>query len=119
MEIDGIALKNNHCFIIEVKGKTIPTLYMNKKRRDSLVRDAKGIVDGYKYIKNLRTVKPSLLEKIEYVKQNYKKFGIADKDKVEFHGIVVSRFYQGISEYRGIKFIVDYELENYLKTIYN
>lgn len=114
IEVDGIAIKDNYCFIVEVKGKMIPVLAMEETKRKTLTRDLKGIVDGYEYTENRKKKKPSMAEKIEFVKQNRKKFGIAGREMMGFYGIVVSRFYQGLSEYNGVKFITDDELEEYL-----
>lgn len=114
MEIDGIAVDDNYCFIIEVKGKMIPILFMDQKTREKLIRDGKGVVDGYEYTGKVKREKPSLIKKIEYVKQNCKKFEIPDRNKVKFQGIVVSRFYQWILKHNGVKFMTDEELEECL-----
>lgn len=114
MEIDGIAVRDDYCFVIEVKGKIIPILSMEQTRRATLRRDLKGIVDGYKYTHKIRKKKPSMIEKMEHVKQNYEKFGMSDRDKMNFHGVVVTRFYQGLPEYNDVKFITYDELEECL-----
>lgn len=114
IEIDGIAVKDNFCFIIEVKGKMLPILFMDQKTREKLIRDVKGVVDGYKYTKRSEKKIPSMMDKIEYVKENYKEFEILDRHKIKFCGIVVLRFYQWIPGHNGVKFMTDDELEECL-----
>lgn len=114
IEIDGIAIKDNYCFVIEIKGKKVPNLTLEKKIRETLIRDAKGIVDGWEYTGEKKKKKRSMIERVQYVKNNSEKFRIKNKNKMNFHGIVVTRFYQGIPKHNKIKFVTDDELEKNL-----
>jgi|APSaa5957512535_1039671.scaffolds.fasta_scaffold08134_5 hypothetical protein len=121
MEIDGVGVKTNHCIIVEAKAKRLPTLIEENTRRRQVIRDVKGVVDGIKYsTKNRQEIKkkvPSLLEKIEYVKQHKILFGIDDVNKIKFTGVIVTLNYSWISEYKKIQIITYEQLDGLLQTI--
>lgn len=118
MEIDGIAVKGNHCFVIEAKSKKPRTLGLEANVRASEIRDMKGIVDGKKFTtKDNQTIEkiiPSLIKKLEFVKQNCKNFGIQDTHKMKFCGIIVAMYYPWISEYKNVRIMTDEELKECL-----
>lgn len=123
LEIDGIAVRKNHCIIIEVKAKRLPTLVEENKRRDQTVRDIKGIIDGKKFStkdgkENWKKI-PSILEKIDYVKENKKLIGIKDINVDKFSGIIVTLNYSWISEYKNVKIITHTRLQQQLQALDN
>jgi len=107
LEIDGIAIKNSKCFVIEIKKYRLPTLVEESNRRKNTVRDLKGIVDGKKYsAKDGELVEkkiPPLLEKIEFVKENIKKLGLTKFNIGSVDGVIVTIDYPWISEYKGVR----------------
>ena len=94
---------------MESKAKRLPTLIEEKQRKYQIIRDLKGVVDGVKFTtKNKKTIKkqvPSLIEKIEYVKQNSKKFEIRNNNHTNFVGVIITPNYPWISEYRNVKIL--------------
>jgi len=107
LEIDVLAIKNKNCFVVETKAHRLPTLIEESNRTAQVVRDIKGIVDGIKYstIQNkIRKEKiPSLLDKINYIKNNRSKFDL--NDNVSIEGVIVSPDYTWIEKYKGVKIV--------------
>jgi len=107
LEIDGIAIKNSKCYIVEVKKYRFPTLVEESNRRENTIRDLKGIVDGEKFtFKSDRVLAekiPSLLEKIEFVKNNSIQLGLNEHNVKTWEGIIVTIDYPWISEYKGVR----------------
>lgn len=118
MEIDCIAVKENYCFIIESKGKRLSTLSLETNIQEQMIRDMKGVVDGREFTTKdgviIQKQIPSLTEKLEFVKQNYKEFGIQDFDKTIFGGVIVSMSYPWILEYKNVRLITDDDLKDCL-----
>ena len=114
LEIDGIAIKGNYCFIIESKARQLLSLIEESNRRAQVIRDLKGVVDGFKFSKKNNQMHPekitSLLEKIEYVKENSHIFKIQDNTKMKFVGILSILNYTRLTEYKSVKIITYEEL---------
>jgi hypothetical protein len=102
LEIDGIATLDVNLLVVECKGWQLKPYYEYKDIQDHLERDIKGIVDGQKFTKGESHKIPSLLEKIDYVKENLSAMGITGEFK-SIGGLVVLRSYPPISEYKGVK----------------
>lgn len=121
IEIDGVGIGINHCIVVEAKAKRLPTLIEENTRKYQSIRDVKGIVNGVKYsTKNRKEIKkkiPSLLEKIDYVKQHKTLFGINDANITKFTGVIVTLNYSWISEYKNVQIITYDQLDNLLQTI--
>lgn len=109
LEIDGIAVKNSKCFIIECKNPRLPPLVESSEARKIMLDDLKGIVDGYK-----RTTKDgqrftksvtSLPQKIQYVKDNFASIGLTKDAIKDFVGVVITLNYPLLQEYKNIKFV--------------
>ncbi len=107
LEIDGVALKNNFCYVVECKKHLLPTLVEESQRRSQIVRDLKGIVDGKKYTTRkgeLYTKEiTSLPSKIKFVNKNLERFKLTKE--TEIRGLIVTMDYPFINEYKGIKII--------------
>ena len=118
LEIDCVAIKDSYCFIIEAKAKLLPTLGLEPNMKYRTIRDVKGIIDGVEFRMKgdqLTTERmPSLLKKIDYVKNNYQRFGIQDPQNIKFGGIVVSMFYPWISHYKNVRIMTYDALEECL-----
>jgi len=116
LEIDGIAIKDSKCHVIEIKKYRLPTLVEESNRRENTIRDLKGIVDGVKYsFKNDELVEkkvPSLLEKIEYVKTNAEGLGLTEYNIKLLDGIIVTIDYPWISEYKGVRMFAFNEIKD-------
>lgn len=109
LEIDGLAGRNGTLFVVEVKARGLTTFYEHRNRRDQLIRDLRGVVDGKRYkMKDGRLVEekiPSLLEKMEYAKLNMSKHGF-DSDVVKnVIGVIVIRDFPPITDYKGVRMI--------------
>ena len=109
LEIDGIAVKDDYCFVVEDKNRRLPPEVESAKAKKTMIDDLKGIVDGYKRTsKNgQRITKPvkSLPEKVEYVKDNLNSLGLTNVSKNKVFGLVVSHDFPLISDYKGINFL--------------
>ena len=105
LEIDGIAVKGNHCFIIESKVRGATKLIEEQHTMSKIITDMKGIIDGFETSKNHSKVKriPSLLKKIEFAKANLSIN--MDTNNIRFTGIIVTTIYPWIFEYKGVKII--------------
>lgn len=109
LEIDGIAIKNDYCFVIESKKRRLPPVVESTEAKKIMIDDLRGIIDGYKRtIKNgqpkIKTI-PSLLEKIDHVKNNLKNLGLTYVSKDKVRGLIVTHDYPILSNYKGIKII--------------
>jgi hypothetical protein len=109
LEIDGLAGRNGTLFVVEVKARGLTTFYEHRNRRDQLIRDLKGIVDGKRYkMKDGELAEekiPSLLEKIEYAKLNMSKHGFDSNMFKIVRGVVVIKDFPPITEYKGVRMI--------------
>jgi len=115
LEIDGIAIKNSKCIVVECKNQRLPPLVESSEARKIMLDGLKGIVDGYK-----RTTKdgqritksvPSLPQKIQYVKDNLESIGLKNDEISDFTGVVITMNYPLLHEYKNIKFISFEEIE--------
>jgi len=74
LEIDGLAINKNKCFVVECKGCRFPRLIDERETPEYIIRDMKGIVLGEEYTskngKLIKKEKPSMFKKIEFVKSN-------------------------------------------------
>lgn len=81
--------------------------------KDHIIRDLKGIVFGKEYSNNdgkvIETDKPSIIKKVDYVKQNIVNLGVKydfDSDLItEFEGLVITIDYPPISGFNEIKML--------------
>ncbi len=109
LEIDGLAGRDGILLVVEVKARGLTTFYEHRNRREQLVRDLMGIVDGKRYrIKNGKLIEeniPSLLEKIEYARLNMDKYGYDSKLFKIVKGVVVIRDFPPITEYKSVRMI--------------
>jgi len=108
-EIDGIAVRKREMLVVEVKGWGIGTYFEHKERQEWLIRDLKGIVDGWKYStidgKERKQRKVSLLEKIEFVRRNMRIWGFDPSNYDSVEGTIVIKDYPPINFYEGIKIL--------------
>jgi len=106
LEIDGIAIKEGLCFVIECKNRRLPPVVESLEAKKIMTEDLQGVIDGKKRIpKNGQQVVidvPSLLTKIKYVQENSSKYGLSRISKSKIAGIVVTKDYPILSSYKGI-----------------
>jgi hypothetical protein len=109
MQIDGIAMRNREMWVVEVKGWRTGRYFEHRKRQDWLVRDLRGIIDGWKYSTirgtQRREKKVSLLEKLEFVKRNMSIWGFDPSNYDSVEGAIAIKDYPPISLYKGIKIL--------------
>ena len=106
MEIDGLAIYNNKIFVVEVKGWG-PHKFLDEASSQVIVtREIKSAVTGTRMNHNKLNTRqrPSLLEKIEWVKANREKIGISKGATVE--GLLVTNVPPTISKYLGCKILL-------------
>lgn len=106
LEMDVVAVKNGKCYVIECKHPRLPPLVESSEARKNMAMDLRGIVDGFKRttengIRITKTI-PSLLEKINYVKDNFSSLGFSQKITDTIYGIIVTVDYPVIENYKGI-----------------
>jgi hypothetical protein len=116
LEIDGIAVLNETCYVIECKKPRLPPLVEANETRKLMIEDLKGIVDGFKRIQKdgVRTTepRPSLPSKITYVKSNMGSLGSDMRNVKTIHGLIVTMDYPFIEEYKGIHILSLNELSS-------
>lgn len=109
LEIDQIAWKDNKLYVIETKLWDLKSYFEHRRIHNQRERDLKGIVDGkeYSYPKEEEKIKdkPSLLKKIEYVKNNLSKMCEDYKFITEIKGIVITKMCPIIRKYKGVQFL--------------
>ena len=109
LEIDGIAIKDGLCFVIECKNRRLPPIVESLEAKKIMTEDLQGIIDGKKRIpKNGQQIVievPSLLTKIKYVQENSSKYGLSTALKSKIIGIVITKDYPILSSYKGINCI--------------
>ncbi len=106
LEIDGIAIKDDYCFVIEVKNRRLPPEVESSNVKKIMIFDLKGIVDGKKratkdgerIIKNIK----SLPEKINYVQSNLENLDLATVSNKKVFGLIITHDYPLISIYKNI-----------------
>ena len=107
LEIDTLAWKDDTINVIETKIWDIKPMFEHKFTHENRERDLKGVVDGKKYtIKDGElTFKevPSLISKIEFVKNNIKNLCADHKKIKEVKGLIITRSYPPITNYKDIK----------------
>jgi len=115
-EIDGLAQKDRVLLIVEVKHWIIKRYFEQMKIHSYRERDLKGVVDGKQYTtkdgEQIEEDKPSLLEKIEYVKNNLEMWSYDKIAGLQIKGIVITKSYPPIKEYKGILFLSVNEIKN-------
>ena len=111
LEIDGIAVKGNHCFIVESKIKGITKLIEEQHTVSGIITDLKGIVEGFETSQNRSKLShmPSLLKKIEFARKYVSSTYIKTTNNLKFTGIIVTTIYPWISEYKKVR-IVTYDV---------
>jgi hypothetical protein len=110
LEIDGIALKNDRCYVVECKGWRLPHLVDELDKKNQTIRDLIGIIKGEKYSisRNGRmTMKKvrSLLDKMQFVNDNLSLRDLKRSQIKTVDGLIVLIDYSPIPEYEGIKII--------------
>jgi len=109
LQIDGLAGKESVVFVVEVKSWGLTTFYEHRNKHRYLERDLKGVVDGIEYTtkegKLYERKIPSLLEKIEYVKNKMRDHGFDPSVFWVVKGVIVIEDYPPIDEYKGVKMI--------------
>lgn len=109
LQIDSIARKGNKVYVIETKLWDIGLLFMRKKTHLQRERDLKGIVDGFEYTTKsgilVKKKKPSLHMKIDYVKENLKNWSPDCEKITTVEGLIITRSYPPITEYKGVKIV--------------
>jgi Holliday junction resolvase len=112
LQIDSIARKGNKIYVIETKLWDIKKLFMHKKTHYYRERDIKGIVNGAKFSNGKTVTIPSLIKKIEYVKENLESL-FQNHEKIDsIEGLIITRSYPPITEYKGVKVISLEEITN-------
>ena len=108
LEIDHIAWKNDRLIVIETKIWDIKFFFEHRKVHDQIERDLKGIVDGKKFTtKNGSLTEkdiPSIIEKIDHVKENIQEICEDSRNIKKVSGAVVTKVHPILNEYKGVKF---------------
>jgi hypothetical protein len=118
LQIDGIAIKNQTCYIVECKGRRFPRLIDEPETIEHIIRDLKGIVLGKEYSTKRGQIierdKPSILNKIEFVKQNIVTLGLKydfDCHSITvFKGLVITIDNPPIPKFNGIEMKSIYQI---------
>jgi len=110
LEIDGLAWKGDVLHVIESKVWDIKSFFEHKKIHLYRERDLKGIVDGKSYTEGKPKDIPSLTEKVDYIKQNLAKYCPDFLNIKEVKGLIVTKSYPPIKEYKNIKILASEEL---------
>jgi hypothetical protein len=119
LQIDTIAWDNNIIYVIETKLWDVNKFFEHRKIHNQRERDLKGIVDGYKYTHEISKTIPSLIYKINYVKENLLKIlsgyeetvifpdhdTVVNNNDKEVVGLIVTKSYPPIKEYKGVRMI--------------
>jgi hypothetical protein len=110
LEIDGLAIKDERCYVIECKSWRLRPLLESSRWREQTIRDLKGIIEGKKYtfdentkIKKI-TRKPSIIEKISFVKNNLDRWNLTNK-VTQVIGLILLADFSPVSELDGIKIL--------------
>lgn len=116
LEIDGIASKNDLCFVIEAKNPRLFPEVESFKSRENMITDLKGIIDGEKRKiddgKNSIEQVTSLPKKVEYVKTHLSELGLAKVSADKIFGVVITNNYPLISEYKGCAMVSLSDISN-------
>lgn len=126
LEIDTIAWNNDILFVVETKIWDVKSFFEHRRVHGQRERDLKGIVDGIKYTNQKQKNIPSLITKIDYIKQNINKilseyhsidefpdYETIDHNKIkEIKGLIVTRSYPPIKSYKDVIMIGFNEIQN-------
>lgn len=120
LQIDGLAIKDEICFVIECKGWRFPKLIDEVETKQNIIRDLEGVVLGKEYttksggqfIKN----KPSILMKVDFVRENIESLGNQykfDHSKITIvEGLIITIDFPPIDEFKGIKVLSINQISN-------
>lgn len=126
LEIDTIAWNNNTIYVIETKLWDVNKFFEQRRVHNERERDLKGIVDGYKFTNGIPKEIPSLIYKINYVKENFVKI-LSDYEETAIFpdhdivvnntdkkivGLIVTKSYPPIKEYKEVRMIGFKELND-------
>lgn len=116
LEIDGIALKNERCVVIECKNSRLPLITESSEARKIMIDDLKGIVDGYKReVENGQRIKKpikKLSEKVAFVKNRLTQLGISKISPENVKGIIITKDIPLMSRYKDIEIMSYDEISN-------
>lgn len=129
LEIDTIAWNNNVLYVVESKIWDVRPFFEHRRVHGYRERDLKGVVDGSKYTGGNAKPIPKLTDKVDYVKNNigqilsdyeendsFPDYTEVDyKNIKEFEGIVVTKSYPPIREYKNVKMIGFRELDSLIR----
>lgn len=108
LEIDGIAVKNEKCFVIECKNSRLPLIVESSEARTIMIDDLKGIVDGYKRElrdgQRVKTPVKKLTEKVAFVKNHLTQLGI-NETITDIRAIIITRDIPLMDTYDGIEIV--------------
>jgi hypothetical protein len=114
LEIDCLAWKDGILYVIECKIWDIKKLFEHRNIHQYRIRDLQGVVDGKSYsMKNgvqVEKDKPSLSDKIVFIKENLQKYCPDYKLIKEIKGLIITKSYPPMKEYKGIRMIAYDEL---------
>lgn len=105
LQIDLIAHKEKKLFVCEIKMWDIKKYYEQKIIHEHRERDLKGIIDGVKYTKGKTKSIPSLISKIEFINNNLERWNLDKIEDLKVDGLVITKSYPPIKEYKKINFI--------------
>jgi hypothetical protein len=109
MEIDGIAVKDRICYVIECKSWRFPPFVEEKTKAEQIVRDLEGIIEGKKFTTRNGVLQyeriRSLPEKVSFVSMNRHRFRPDDVEIKEVSGLIITHHPPPISTYKGVRII--------------
>jgi hypothetical protein len=113
LQIDGLAMKNDKCYIIECKGWRFPRLIDEPETKAHIERDLKGIVLGKEYSNKKGKIvvkdRPDIFKKIRFVRDNIHKLGNKYKFNsdplIDFEAKIITIDYPPIPDYKGVGII--------------
>ncbi len=100
LQIDAVAWKGKTIYVTECKHWGIRHLMEHKRFHEYLERDLKGIVDGKKYTDRKPKEVVSLVEKVQYIKDNLNTYGLPKKAIVK--GLIIVRDFYPIPKYKRV-----------------
>lgn len=116
LEIDGIASKNDTCYVIECKNHKLPPEVESFQAKQNMIDDLRGIVDGFKRTtkdgKRIKKPVPSLVEKVNYVKQHLSDLNLKKVSSKKIFGLIVTDNYPLISNYKEFNIISNLDISD-------
>jgi len=116
LEIDCLAWRNDILYVVECKIWDIKPYFEHGRIHLHRERDLKGIVDGKSYTtRNDQLIEkevPSLLEKIEFIKENLARFCSDHLQIKKIIGLIITKSYPPIKEYKEVKIKAYEEIES-------